>query len=207
VDRDLLKVLEEAVRIYGEEVLGDAVRVEALFKDLAREGSKPLRIAFIRCIESRGYTDLKSVADSGERERRKGVIVQRVREEYGIDPVFSAEALDVLEAALYRRASHARPDSVLCNLPFYGRQSVVPDPPLPQSAPAGPASQPAKPAPPVPKPAGLVPAGFAEIAGGTFMMGSPADAAGRRDNEVQHKVRVRGFYMSKYEVTQAEWRG
>ena len=44
------------------------------------------------------------------------------------------------------------------------------------------------------------------IPGGTFMMGSPANEAGRYDNEVQHQVTVSTFYMEKYEVTQKEWR-
>ncbi len=44
------------------------------------------------------------------------------------------------------------------------------------------------------------------IPAGTFMMGSPADEVGRDDNEVQHRVTIsKGFYMGKYEVTQAQW--
>lgn len=42
------------------------------------------------------------------------------------------------------------------------------------------------------------------IRGGSFIMGSPAGEAGRRDDEgPQHPVTVKSFYMSKYEVTQA----
>ena len=41
---------------------------------------------------------------------------------------------------------------------------------------------------------------------GTFMMGSPEDEKGRRDNETQHKVTLtKGFYLGKHEVTQAQW--
>jgi len=43
------------------------------------------------------------------------------------------------------------------------------------------------------------------IKGGTFTMGSPAKEPTRREDEVQHKVTVSGFYMSKYEVTQEEY--
>ena len=47
---------------------------------------------------------------------------------------------------------------------------------------------------------------FVWIPPGTFMMGSPADEKGRRDNEFQHKVTLRkGFYMGVYNVTQEEW--
>jgi formylglycine-generating enzyme required for sulfatase activity len=51
-----------------------------------------------------------------------------------------------------------------------------------------------------------VPPDFARISGGTFMMGSPASEAGRRDNETRRRVAVSGFYIGKYEVTQVEWK-
>ena len=47
--------------------------------------------------------------------------------------------------------------------------------------------------------------GFVRIEGGTFLMGSPADENWRIDDETQHEVRVSGFWMSPYEVTQAEY--
>jgi formylglycine-generating enzyme len=43
------------------------------------------------------------------------------------------------------------------------------------------------------------------IPAGTFMMGSPASEANRRDNETQHSVTLSGFYMSKYQVTQEQY--
>ena len=44
------------------------------------------------------------------------------------------------------------------------------------------------------------------IPAGSFTMGSPADEAGRSDNEVQHRVTLsQGFYMGKYEVTYGQW--
>jgi formylglycine-generating enzyme required for sulfatase activity len=46
-----------------------------------------------------------------------------------------------------------------------------------------------------------------QIPGGQFLMGSPDEEAGRYDNEeLQHSVTISGFYMGKYEVTQAQWR-
>jgi formylglycine-generating enzyme required for sulfatase activity len=44
-----------------------------------------------------------------------------------------------------------------------------------------------------------------ELLGGTFTMGSPASEQQRDGDEVQHQVTVSGFYMGKYEVTQAQW--
>ncbi len=41
---------------------------------------------------------------------------------------------------------------------------------------------------------------------GTFMMGSPKNELGRSDNEAQHQVTLtKGFWLGKYEVTQAQW--
>lgn len=50
-----------------------------------------------------------------------------------------------------------------------------------------------------------IPADFVLIEGGTFQMGSPEDEAWRSDDETQHTVTVSDFYMSAYEVTQAEY--
>ena len=45
------------------------------------------------------------------------------------------------------------------------------------------------------------------IPAGTFMMGSPNDELGRRDNETRHKVTLtKDFYIGIFEVTQAQWR-
>ena len=44
------------------------------------------------------------------------------------------------------------------------------------------------------------------IKAGTFMMGSPEDEAGRKENETLHKVTLtQDFYMGKYEVTNAQY--
>jgi formylglycine-generating enzyme required for sulfatase activity/serine/threonine protein kinase len=47
---------------------------------------------------------------------------------------------------------------------------------------------------------------LAYIPPGEFIMGSPADEPGRKDDERQHKVKIsRGFFMGVTEVTQAQW--
>jgi formylglycine-generating enzyme len=48
------------------------------------------------------------------------------------------------------------------------------------------------------------PPGMVWIPGGAFGMGSP-DGDGGSDEHPQHEVRVKGFYMDKMEVTQAEY--
>jgi len=56
-------------------------------------------------------------------------------------------------------------------------------------------------------PANVVPrSNMVWIAPGAFVMGSPASEVQRNTNETQHTVTLsRGFYMSKHEVTQAEY--
>jgi formylglycine-generating enzyme required for sulfatase activity len=49
------------------------------------------------------------------------------------------------------------------------------------------------------------PENFIRIEGGTFTMGSPSTEADRSNDETQHQVTVSGFYLGKYEVTQAEY--
>ena len=41
---------------------------------------------------------------------------------------------------------------------------------------------------------------FVLVNGGTFTMGSPSSEAGRRDDEIQHRVTVSSFYMASREL-------
>ena len=49
------------------------------------------------------------------------------------------------------------------------------------------------------------PPGFVRITGGSFIMGSPANEAGRSDDEIQHQVTLSSYYMGNYPVTQKEY--
>ena len=111
MNTNLLQIVKQITAQYGENVLADPARLKAFFSDLAKDEPKPLRIAFGRCIESGAYTALKAAPDAAERASRKAVIAQRVRDEHGLDAALCAEALDVLEAALYgpARAAYTPP--------------------------------------------------------------------------------------------------
>ena len=52
----------------------------------------------------------------------------------------------------------------------------------------------------------VVPSNFVFIRGGEFMMGSSDGEVGRKNDEVQHQVRLSDFYMSKYAVTVADFK-
>jgi len=53
--------------------------------------------------------------------------------------------------------------------------------------------------------ASKLPTGFVAIAGGQFVMGSPAKEVTSDNNEILHTVSVSPFYIAAKEVTQAEW--
>src|SRR5688572_14493486 len=47
---------------------------------------------------------------------------------------------------------------------------------------------------------------FVWIPPGSFMMGSPKEEKGRREDETPHKVTLtKGFYMGVFTVTQEQW--
>jgi formylglycine-generating enzyme required for sulfatase activity len=50
-----------------------------------------------------------------------------------------------------------------------------------------------------------VPVNMVKINGGTFMMGSPANEAGRENIELQHQIKLNDFYIGNYPVTQKEY--
>jgi formylglycine-generating enzyme required for sulfatase activity len=110
---------------YGEDVLGDSTRLKAFFRDPAKDGSKPLSIAFGRCIEQGAYNALKTAAIPDERRRRKVAIAQRVRDEQGIDITLCGEALDLLEAALFGETSTAQPAPVAAVIKWFGSGDFV----------------------------------------------------------------------------------
>ncbi|MDR0551608.1 MAG: hypothetical protein LBG72_06285 [Spirochaetaceae bacterium] len=104
---NLLHIVKQITARYGEAVLADPARLKAFFGDLAKDEPKPLRLAFGRCIEEGAYNALKTAPDAAERAERKAAIAQRLRDEHGLDPALCAEALDVLEAAMYGTAPAA----------------------------------------------------------------------------------------------------
>jgi formylglycine-generating enzyme required for sulfatase activity len=51
-----------------------------------------------------------------------------------------------------------------------------------------------------------IPSNMGLLQGGTFFMGSPVSEEEREENESQHRVVIRPFYIGKYEVTQKEYK-
>jgi hypothetical protein len=101
MNTNLLNIVKQITAEYGEAVLADPARLKAFFSDLAKDEPKPLRIAFGRCIEAGAYAALKGAPDAAERAEHKAAIARRVFDEHGIAASLCAEALDILEAALF----------------------------------------------------------------------------------------------------------
>ncbi|GMO50698.1 MAG: hypothetical protein Pg6C_14820 [Treponemataceae bacterium] len=209
MNTNLLNIVKRIAADYGEAVLADPQRLKAFFDDLAKDEPKPLRLAFGRCIEAKAFDALKTAPDAAERSERKAAITQRVRDEHGLDPAISAEALDILEAALFAdRKEPLRCASCGRELqdgwkacPFCGT-AIHPAVAVPRSV------APAAPQPSLQKAHtanATAPARMVFIQGGTFVMGSPPSEFRRQNDEVQHSVTVSPFYIGKFTVTQAEY--
>ena len=121
MNTNLLSIVKQITGQYGENILSDPARLKAFFSDLAKDEPKPLRIAFGRCVENGAYLVLKTTPDAAERALRKASIAQRLRDEHGLDLTLCAEALDVLEAALYGTAQVYTPPPV--HRPVYPPQA------------------------------------------------------------------------------------
>jgi hypothetical protein len=108
MNTNLLAIVKQITAEYGEDVLGDANRLKAFFGDLAKDESKPLRLAFGRAIEEDAYNALKTSKDAAERAERKAAIAQKLLDEHGLDVALSGEALDILEAAMFGERNAAQ---------------------------------------------------------------------------------------------------
>jgi hypothetical protein len=151
VNTNLLDIVRRIVAEQGEGILGDPQRLKAFFSDLARDEPKPLRLAFGRCVEAGAYAAMKTAPDAAERAERKAAIAQRVRDDQGTDITLCAEALDILEAALY--GAQPAPPPVSPSRPQYTPPPPQqPRPSYQQAAPyqqTNPAPQAARPQPAV----------------------------------------------------------
>jgi uncharacterized protein (TIGR02145 family) len=96
----LLKIVKQIVTKNGEQILFDSKRVNAFFGDLAKDEPKPLKRAFVECLEHGVVKILKDVAKE-ERANCKEVIAQRLRTEEGLDVELYRQATDILCQVLF----------------------------------------------------------------------------------------------------------
>ena len=128
MNNNLLAIIQQITTQYGEGILDNPARLKSIFSDLAKNESKPLRVAFGRCLEGGAYGALKTAPDARERAARKAALTQKMRGAHGIEPALCVEALDTLEAALYGVARQPTPPPVA--------QPAYQPPPTPPPAPS-----------------------------------------------------------------------
>jgi DNA-directed RNA polymerase subunit RPC12/RpoP len=102
MNANLLTILKQIVTEQGESVLADPQRLKALFSDYAKNEQKEERVAFGRCIEMGAYQELKKTSSADERRRVKATLADQVNAKTGIDRARCAEALDLLEAVMFK---------------------------------------------------------------------------------------------------------
>jgi len=106
---NLLNIVNRIVAEQGEGVLADAKRLFPYFADYAKNEYKDDRVAFGRCIEIGAYQALRNTRSIDERRRVKAALTDQLHSKTGIEKPRCAEALDLLEAVLFKAVQQAAP--------------------------------------------------------------------------------------------------
>ena len=107
MNTNLLSIVKQITGEYGEDVLGDARRLKALFSDLAQDEPKPLCTAFLKCVESGFYRNVKNTQSAEERRDVIERLAVRLRDDEGYDLTLCTEALEVLAVAVFGEGAAA----------------------------------------------------------------------------------------------------
>jgi hypothetical protein len=98
-----VNIIKQIVNRQGEAILGDPARLKQFVHKEARAVPAELRLSFGRCIEQGYYRVLKQASSAEERSRIKPQIARQMHHITKLDETLCAEAVDVLEAALYAK--------------------------------------------------------------------------------------------------------
>jgi hypothetical protein len=165
-----------------------------------------------QCMEKNGDGDKKiwlvewgyNTTDEAKKSQNIAEVLQRLKQpEYHY--VFYARYLVLTDL------DENKPDFGLCDS-VPSRLSITPRPSYQAYKDADKTFPPNADKPPVRDMKVLLPGGntaidFVKIPAGTFMMGTPEKEADREPDEIQHKVTItRGFWIGKFEVTNAQFR-
>ncbi|MDR2597678.1 MAG: hypothetical protein LBC76_10220 [Treponema sp.] len=104
MNTNLLAIVNRIVAEQGEGILTDAKRLFPYFSDYAKNENKEERVAFGRCIEYGAYQALKNTNTADERRRVKAGLANQVNTKTGVDRKRCADALDLLEAVMFKSA-------------------------------------------------------------------------------------------------------
>jgi len=111
----LIDIVKQIVTQNGEQILLDPKRVNAFLRDLAKDEPKPLKLAFIECLEHGAVKILEDVAEE-ERVNCKGAIAQRLHIEEGRDIEQYRNALDILSDVLFGYVPDSIPNNVVTEM-------------------------------------------------------------------------------------------
>jgi len=210
----LLDIVKQIVAKFGEQILLDPKRVNALFLDLAKDEPKPQKRAFIDCLDNGVFELLKGVAEE-DRTNCKETIARRLRDSEGLDVELYRGAIDILCVVLFGSApeatvkeyikepkienNHRQNDGVINSAPNHSTTInagiATPgaiNPPLRIEVPA-----------PIDVEIEMV-----FVKGGTFTMGGTSEHGSDSNNDREkptHLVTLSDYYICKYEVTQGLW--
>ncbi|MDR0524654.1 MAG: formylglycine-generating enzyme family protein [Spirochaetaceae bacterium] len=206
-------ILNRIVKERGIGILDKTGQCKALLNDYAKGACKREIHLFVLSLEAGCHRELLK---SEESEPIKQRLIGKLRDDYGIIPAYAEETISLLGALIdereltdeekFRKLERAAQKGdypaqyelgLLCKklhkyeaafywLEIAAKRGVA----LYQSLQK-------------PGPTQALPEDFVHIPGGIFTMGSPDSEWGRQNNETPHEVQVSGFFLGKYEVTQA----
>jgi hypothetical protein len=135
MNANLLAVVNRIVAEQGEGILADAKRLFPYFSDYAKNEPKEERVAFGRCIEMGAYQELKRTRAPDERLRVKATLANQINTKTGIDWKHCADALDLLEAVIFKTQQPQYPQQANMPLDVNVNMTINPQPQyLPQSS-------------------------------------------------------------------------
>jgi len=102
MNKNMLSILNRIVAEQGEGILADAKRLFPYFSDYAKNEQKEERAAFGRCIEMGAYQELKKTRTLDERQQVKAALATQMNAKTGIARPRCVDALDLLEAVIFK---------------------------------------------------------------------------------------------------------
>jgi len=109
MNTNLLNIVNRIIAEQGEGILADAKRLFPFFADYAKNEYKEERVAFGRCIEYGAYQALRNTRTADERQRVKATLADQVNAKTGVDRKRCADALDLLEAVIFKGEQQSAP--------------------------------------------------------------------------------------------------
>jgi hypothetical protein len=95
-----LAILKRIIAEQGESVLADAKRVRGQLSDFAADVPKAQKNTLVKCLEYGLYAELKNAPEEN-RAAVKDRLAQKLHDEEGLDSALCAEAMNLLETAVF----------------------------------------------------------------------------------------------------------